>query len=453
MTTTPDERSVAVIGAGAVGVCSAIHLQQRGWRVSLIDRAAPGSQTSFGNAGVISEGSMVPLNNPDLHAELLGLLRNDGAALRYRPRHLLRNVGWLLAFLDASKTTKAERHARALHGLTSRALEEHRALMQRTGNTHRLTPNGWLKLYRHGGTDRARQVLAGFTGAMLKACGVQHRALDAAGVAVLEPALKPIFGAGVHLVSGGVIDSPGRLIGEHAERFVADGGTLRTEEVHELGEDGASAWVRTDAGKRVFERVLIAAGPWSPDVLSLAGFDVRMLVERGYHAQFHAAGGPALSHSVHDVDAGYVVGPVGDSLRVTTGVELAPRDAPSDTAQLDQIEPRVREALALGARTAEPIWRGARPSFPDGCPAIGALPGSHRLWINAGHQHIGLMSAPITGRLVAEMLSDEAPVIDPTPFRSARWITRRRADHGGRFRGPRLGAARARPNEADGSRR
>jgi len=457
MQTTPDERSVAVIGAGAVGVCSAIHLQQRGWRVTLIDRAAPGSQTSFGNAGVINEASMVPMNNPDLHADLLGLLRNERAALRYRPKHLLRHLGWLLAFLDASKSTKAERHTRALHTITSRALEEHRALMQRTGNAHRLSANGWLKVYRDGGAGRARQVLDGFTGQMLDACGVRHRLLDAQALERLEPALRPIFGAAVHLESGGVIDSPGRLIGEHAERFVADGGQILDIEVRGFGEDEGGAWVRdaTDA-RRVFSRVLLAAGPWSPDLLSSAGFGTRMIVERGYHAQFESANGPPLTHSVHDVDAGYVIGPVsasgggsgggsggssGDgSLRVTTGVELAPRDAPSDTAQLEQVEPRVREAVSIGARTADPIWRGARPSFPDGCPAVGPLPGSRRLWINAGHQHIGLMSAPVTGRLVAEMLSGETPVIDPAPFRTARWIHRRRADHGGRFRGRRLGA-------------
>jgi len=436
----PDKRSVAVIGAGAVGVCSALHLQRRGWRVTLIDREDPGSQTSFGNAGVISEGSLVPLNNPDLHAGLLGLLRNDSAALRYRPRHLLRHAGWVLAFLDASKTTRARRHALALHTLTARALDEHRALMQRSGNAQRFSATGWLKAYRHGGAARAHDVLAGFTGEMLRRCEIEHRVLDAAALQALEPALHPVFGAGVHLVSGGVIDSPGELVAEHAARFAADGGELVRHEVRAIAEDGHGVRLDGTAGAHRYARVLIAAGPWSPDVLSLAGFDARMIVERGYHAHYEAGPGAALGHSVHDVDGGYVVGPMAGSLRVTTGVELAPRDAPSDTAQLDQIEPRLREALSVGARTARPVWRGARPSFPDGCPAIGPLPGSRRVWVNAGHQHIGLMSAPVTGRLVAEMIGGETPVVDPHPFRPERWIRRRRADHGGRFRGRRLGA-------------
>ena len=101
----PDD--ITVIGAGAVGVSTAIHLQRRGWRVTLIERGEPGGETSYGNAGVIAPASMVPLNNPDLHPLLAGLLANRSAALRHDPHHVLRNLGWVLAFLNASKTRAA----------------------------------------------------------------------------------------------------------------------------------------------------------------------------------------------------------------------------------------------------------------------------------------------------------------------------------------------------------
>ena len=100
------------------------------------------------------------------------------------------------------------------------------------------------------------------------------------------------------------------------------------------------------------------------------------MVERGYHAHYELRGEHRLGRSVHDVDAGYVMGPMSRGLRVTTGVELAPRDAPSNLVQLEQVEPRVREAIDVGERTADPLWRGARPTLPDSRPAIGAVPGT-----------------------------------------------------------------------------
>ena len=435
------DRQVTVIGAGIVGTSTALHLQRRGWDVTLVDRRGPGRETSFGNAGVINAGSMVALNNPDIHASLLRLLGNRDASLRIDPRHALRRLPWLLAFLDASKTSAARRTALALHALVSRAPGEHRDLMRLVGNAHRLRATGWLKVYRGGGPERARRSLDGFTGALLRECGVDFETLDADGLRALEPALKPIFGSALHLVDGGVVDDPGALVAEHAALFGAAGGTLLESDVRAIGEDGDGAvWRAADAVHRT-GRIVVAAGPWSADLLATADYSVPLDVERGYHAHFGLARESAdLSHSVHDVDAGYVMGPMARGLRVTTGVELAPRDAPSNLAQLEAVTPRVAEAVATTGRTEDPVWRGARPTLPDSLPAIGPLPGSARLWANFGHQHVGLMTGPVSGRLCAEMLSGGATVVDPAPYAPARCAVRRRPAHGGRWRGPRLGA-------------
>ena len=275
---------------------------------------------------------------------------------------------------------------------------------------------------------------------MLRECGVAVDTLDADGLRALEPVLKPIFGSALHLPDGGLVDDPGALVAEHAARFRTDGGTILETEVREIGEDDGAATWRAPDGVRRTGRLVVATGPWSADLLATADYVVPLNVERGYHAHFRLADGASLTRSVHDVDAGYVMGPMARGLRVTTGVELAPRDAPSNLAQLDAVTPRVAEAVPVAGRTDDPVWRGARPTLPDSLPAIGPLPGSARLWANFGHQHVGFMTGPVSGRLCAEMLSGEAPAVDMTPYAPARCTVRRRPAHGGRWRGPRLGA-------------
>jgi len=417
-------RSITVLGAGMVGVATAIHLQQHGWTVTLVDRREPGRETSFGNAGVINPGSMVPLNSPDLHRTLADLLGNRRAALRYDPAYVLRNLPWALGFLRASKTRAASVTARALGTLTMEALDEHRALMQRTGNLHRLREVGWLKVFRgERGHDRS-----GFTARLLAEHGLAIEHHDAVSLARLEPALKPIFRSGIVLPGGGLVDDPGALVAEHAARFVADGGELRRLDVVAIGgaTDGDTSGLhyRTATASVACERLVIAAGPWSGELLATGGWDVPLGVERGYHAHYRLEGDARLQRSVHDVDGGYVMGPMSRGLRVTTGVELAARDAPSNLAQLEQVEPLVRAAIALGARTDEPVWRGSRPTLPDSRPAIGAVPGRSGLWVNFGHQHIGLMTGPVSGKLLAQLIDGETPDTDLTPFDPARCFRR-----------------------------
>ncbi len=431
--------TITIIGAGAVGISSAIHLQQRGWQVTLVDRREPASETSWGNAGVINPASFVPLNNPDLHSSLGRYLRNDTASLRFKKAHLLRNLPWLLAFLQASKTRPARHNSRALHSLTSQALDEHRALMQRTGNAHRLTESGWLKVFRHGGPERAAKSLDSFSGRLMREMGIDIRVLSREELQEKEPALRPIFDSAYQLMVGGVVDNPGLMLREHAMQFVADGGTLVQGEVSDITESESGVSISLNGNPHQSDRVLIAAGPWSADVLAFARYRVTLAVERGYHAHYALAGGPTPVHSVHDIDGEYIVGPMTGGLRLTTGVELAPRDDSSNLSQLEQVEPRLFEAFDIAGRTDEPVWRGARPTLPDGVPVIGALPRSERLWVNFGHQHIGMMTGPVSGKLVAQQLSGETPDTDMTPFRPSRWIHKLRASREGSWFGQRLG--------------
>jgi len=410
--------TITVLGAGSVGVSTALHLQQHGWRVTLIDRAGPGRETSFGNAGVINSGSLVPLNNPGLHSKLASLLLNNKPQLRYNLKHVARQLPWVLQFLRASKTRAANRASDALYTLVKPALDEHIALMQRTGNMHRLSLQGWLKVFRYG--DGLPP--GGFDSNAYERVGVDAQRLNPAEIRELEPALKPIFQSGYLLPQGGLVNNPGALIDEYAQQFVSDGGELRNDAVTSLTNDGDALLCHTEADTLRCERLVIAAGPWSGDLLTGLGYKVPLSFERGYHAHFTLPETCQLKYSVYDAHAGYVMGPLERGLRVTTGVELNHRDAASNMNQLEQVIPLMRQAIDVGEQTDDPVWRGSRPTLPDSKPVIGQAPRHANLYVAFGHQHIGLMTGPITGKLVAQVVSGEPTDIDLTPFAPARYM-------------------------------
>lgn len=409
--------SITVLGAGSVGVGTALHLQQRGWNVTLIDKAKPASETSYGNAGVINASSFIPLNNHTLWKSLPRYLKNNQPQLRYSWARILKEFPWLFQFLKYANQSATQETSAALNQLCVAALDEHRAFMQRAGNMHRLTQSGWLKVLRHSkGFDPN-----GLEGTLYEQFGVGVQTLSADEVYELEPSLNRIFNSGYLLTDSASVNNPSALINEYVERFTADGGRFENMNVESVGFDGSQFYLHSDS-PHTTENLVVAAGPWSADVLKPLGYKVMLGVERGYHQHFHPQNGAQLIRTVYDIDAGYIMAPMEAGIRITSGVELARRDAPSNTSQLEQVIPRAYEAFPLSGPTNDPVWRGARPTFPDSRPVIDKAPGHEKLWLAFGHQHIGLMSGPITGKLLAQVISGEKTDIDLSPFRARRWI-------------------------------
>jgi len=415
-------KPITVLGAGSVGVGTAMHLQQRGWDVTLIDRKTAASETSYGNAGVVNASSFIPFNNPGLYKKLPGMLLNNKSYLRYNLAHVLKNLPWVFHFLKQGSHSSATKTAEALSQLSSHALDEHKALMQRVGNMSRLSESGWLKVFRTGsGFDRNS-----FDAKLYERYDIGVQEVTPAEISDLEPSLSPIFNAGFMLTGSTSVNNPGALIREYADQFVADGGKLVYQDVRTVHRTADDAFqLSTADGVLEAEHLVITAGPWSGDLLSNLGYRVLLGFERGYHQHYHFAEGAYLNRPVQDVESGFFILPMEQGARITTGVELNHRDAPSNYSQLEQVLPKVREMIRLGEPTDDPIWRGTRPTFPDSRPVIDQAPAHKNLWMAFGHQHIGLMTGPITGKLLAQKISDEKPELDLEPFRASRWITPR----------------------------
>ncbi|SHN81524.1 NAD(P)/FAD-dependent oxidoreductase [Bradyrhizobium erythrophlei] len=408
---------VAVLGAGIVGVSAGIAARQRGLSVVVIDRREPGSETSYGNAGILSSGSILPLNRPSLWSALPSYLGNTSAALRWDPLWVMRNLDWVARFLgNAAMPSRTRPRAAALHGLIGASLKLHRDWIVKANAGNRIRETGWLKAWRNEATESAKQEQA-----FLAEFGIKSELLDRQAISALEPNILPVYKTGLLHTQTASVDSPGAVTKAYARMLAGNGGEVRQSDIKAI-EVTDNGWrVVLGDGAISARHVVVALGPWSADILRPLGYRVPLAVERGYHQEFAPNPARSLQRPIHDADGGFLMTPMENGIRVTSGVELTDRDAPSSLAQLDMVVPLARGVVEFGSAVAEP-WRGARPTLPDSLPMIGKAPRHQGLWLAFGNQHIGFTTGPATGSAVAAMIAGEAPSFDVAAFSPARYI-------------------------------
>ena len=214
---------------------------------------------------------------------------------------------------------------------------------------------------------------------------------------------------------------PGGLVKGYAALFERDGGSNLIGDATTLRASDRTWTVRTEHGVLSAKEAVVALGPWSDVVFGPLGYRIPLRAKRGYHMHYRATR-PMLSMPIVDSERGYVVAPMrGDRLRLTTGVEIANRNAPPTPVQLERVEPLARDTFGIGERVDPAPWLGMRPCTPDMRPVIGPAMRHRGLWFAFGHNHHGLTLGPVTGRLLAEMMTGEAPFTDPTPYRPDRF--------------------------------
>lgn len=410
------EIDVVVLGAGIVGVSTAYSARLRGMSVILVDRREPGSETSYGNAGILSSGSIFPLNQPSLWKSLPKYLSNRHPALRWNLPWSIRNADWVIRFLANATQATTQPRAQALKGLSHASLKLHRAWIVKAGEPERIRETGWLKAWRTDATEAAKAEQAA-----LKQYGIESELLDRQGISALEPGILPVYATGLLHSQTASMNSPGNVVKAYARMFTGLGGEIRKSDIRAIEPDGDGWRVVTAGGTIRARHVVVALGPWSADLLKPLGYRVPLASERGYHQEFRPNTARALSRPIHDADGAFLMTPMENGIRVTSGVELTDRDAPSSYDQLNAVIPLARSVVDFGDPIAEP-WRGARPTLPDSLPMIGQAPRHKGLWLAFGHQHIGFTTGPATGDAIAAMIGGAEPSFDVGAFSPSRYL-------------------------------
>jgi D-amino-acid dehydrogenase len=403
--------SILVLGAGMVGTCTALHLQQRGFEVTLVDRRAPGQGTSFGNAGLIQSEAVEPYAFPREPGFLLNVALGRGAEVHWHARGLWQMAGSLLRYLHHSHPKRHAQATEAYSRLIAQATHEHDLLMTAAGAQDLVMREGFRFVFRSAkaldeAVQRAEDLRVRF--------GVRSEAENTAQLAKAEPALRATLAGAVHWLDPWAVNNPGALVQRYADLFLARGGRLLTGDAASLQAQGVGWSVKTTEGRVDAEQAVLALGPWADGLIRTLGYHFPLFIKRGYHQHYRS---PAQLHQpVLDAECGYVLAPMQQGLRLTTGAEFAPIDAPPTPVQLAKAVVLARELVELGEALPEPPWLGARPCTADMLPVMGPAPRHPGLWFNFGHAHQGFTLGPVAGRLLAEMMLGETPWVDPAPF-------------------------------------
>jgi D-lysine oxidase len=414
-----DRADVIVLGAGMVGVSAALHLQQRGRNVVLLDRRGPGEETSYGNAGLIQREAVIPYTFPRELSVILSYAINRRRDAVYHLSALPHIAPWLFRYWRNATPERIERSARALAPLLAYCVGEHDALIAEAGGdapslVHR---KGWLNGFRREETLRRAITDA----QRLDQYGVHYSVVSGRQLRELEPHVSEAIVGAIHFHGSPTSSDPGRLTKAYADLFTRRGGRFSSGDARRLAAAPGGWRVMCEKGAIEAREVVVALGPWSDDVFRPLGYDIPLAVKRGYHMHYGVAGNATLGHPLRDADGGFALAPMRRGIRLTTGVEFGDRDAPASPVQLARDEPLARKLFPLAERLEPEPWIGRRPCLPDMVPVIGKAGRHAGLWFAFGHAHHGFTLGPATGRLLAEMMTGEPPFTDPAPYAADRF--------------------------------
>ena len=411
------DKTIAVVGAGVVGLSCALWLQQKGFQVILIDPEDPGSGTSSGNACTIAEYGCVPVNSPELFRRLPGLLFSKNSPFSLDPLYVLSNPGWMIDFLLNCRQHKVERIIRLLGKLVAKARSGLDPLLDMTQAHDLLSQQGFMHVYR----DDHEFNSARAANQARRDQGVEFIELDPGEIQELEPNLKLPFQHGLLFEGIKHVLDPLALCQRYADCFQRNQGRLMRQRAVEVRHLQQSVQILLDNGDLIdANRVVIAAGAFSKSIRGIPTQLLKLDTERGYHVQFSNMQN-LLSRPVSWQQAGFYATPMNLGLRFAGTVEIAGYSKQINPRMVRYLTSKAKEMFDLPGQP-DREWLGFRPSTPDALPVIGYSTISEYILFAFGHQHIGLTLAGITGKLISELANGEEPSHNIKPFSPRRFL-------------------------------
>lgn len=414
-----DKQNIVVIGAGINGLSAAIWLRRAGHSVTLVDREGPGAGASRGNAGLLAQWAIIPVNSPGLLRAGLRYLADPKAPLVVQWRHLPRLLPWLRQFLSHATPEGARRMIEGLIPMVTDSVAQHQALTRGTAAARYVALSDFTYAYR----DRAAFDADGFGWTYRREAGMVPELVEGPAVQEVEPMLAPWVRCLAIARDHGHILNPGAYMEALAQVLEAEGGRVLRAEVQDLTlSDGRIAAVETDRGPLPCDHAVLAAGIWSKPLMRKLGLKVPLEAERGHH--LHLKSPSQMPRTPLMITMGkFAVTPMEDGLRCAGTVELGSIETGPSRRALGVIRHHVAQAFPDLRYDSAEEWLGFRPSTPDSLPLVGEI-GATGVHAAFGHQHVGLTAGPKTGRLVADLIDGRRPNIDMAPYDANRFTRR-----------------------------
>lgn len=405
---------VTVIGGGIVGLASAWQLAKDGHDVTVVDQGAPTNTTSFVNAGWITPSHIIPLAAPGMVTTGMKNLIGRTGAFALSPTAGPGLAPWLAKFASKCTDAHVEHSAPALKELVGLSIDIVNDLIDNDGLL-RTKGKLWMLYTSDNANKEAKHEVE-----LMEHFGVNAYEIDAASTYAQEPILKRNIKAAVEFESDFGVDP--RQFNEVFKKKCEDAGVkFRSESVVNLNANQTSVTIRTNKDSWSSDYIVLAAGIWSRELVKLVGGNLPMMAAKGQSVTLPDV--PNMpTHPMMLSDQRITLNPLSWGLRISTGYKLtSSNDLAIEKRAIDKLIARTRTVINLpDSLPVKNELMGMRPAAPDGLPYIGALPNNPRVVIATGHNMLGLMMAPGTGRFVADIIAGKPVSREILKFSPAR---------------------------------
>ena len=403
---------VAVVGAGIIGVCTALELAERGLKVTIFDPAPVCSKTSYGNAGVISPWTCVPQSMPGLWKQVPGWLIDPDGPVSIRPSYMPKLLPWVLRFLAAGRPQRIDPVANAMFRLSKGSVAAYKKRLDGTGKEHLVCDSLYVHVYRN-----PKSASLDHLGWQLRqARQVPIELIDKAALREIEPEIADQYQAAILIKQQGRASDPAGIGIALAEKALAKGASHLQTKVQEINPyQGEGCRLVTDQGEYKAEKIVLAAGVWSCRLLERFGIKLPLEAERGYHLVLRNPG-VTINNSVMDAEQKYVASLMKAGVRVAGTAEFAGIDAAPNYVRAHRFAQQAKKLFPRLNINNPEEWMGSRPSFPDSLPCLGEIPGLKNIVAAFGHSHYGLGMGPGTSEVIADYVTRPANCESLLPY-------------------------------------
>jgi D-amino-acid dehydrogenase len=402
-----------VIGAGVAGLSVALYLQRAGVAVTVIDPSPPAGGASYGNAGMISADTAVPIALPGMLRKVPGWLTDPLGPLSVHPSYFPKALPWLLRWISSSRIPRVLEISDAMCALHRQAFDCWKELLGQQKFYELIRPVGQVHVWE----DANESPSAALERQLRERQDIKSEVLGPHDLQQMFPGMSRNVKRGVLVPGNGFTVNPQRLVQTLGELLIEAGGEIVAERAMKIiPNDGGSGYaVMTNMGYRNADKVVVAAGAWSQRLLDPLGIKVALETERGYHVMLPSPG-VNVKTTISNKTRSFGVTPMEHGLRLAGTIEIAGLEAPPDE--------RRAKILMQNAKTMFPdldtrdykLWMGFRPSTPDSLPILGEAPGRPGLYFMFGHGHFGMTGSPPSGKLVSQLITAARPEINPAPY-------------------------------------
>ena len=408
--------SVGIVGAGIQGICIGLNLIKKGFNVTIMDRENPGiNSASYGNAGHFSPYASVPINRPDILADVPSMLLNSKGPLALKWNYVPKMLPWFLKFIKNCSTKNMMHTAKYMHQILDLALPAYDELFQEVDVSDLVESKGILYFW----TDKdlkSRELEIKIRNEL----GVKQQLLTPHEIHDLEPNIKKIYHGGILYSDAKHARNPKKILLKLFNLFLSKGGKFKIEDVKKINfTNDNKPILQSESKSYTFDKAVIACGAFSKKLTDQVDEKIPLDTERGYHVHFKGFD-HLLSRPIIFLNRGFGITPMEQGLRVVGTVEFGGLQNPPSKKRVLNLVNNAKY-LFPDLKEYEDEWLGFRPTLPDFLPVLGPSKNHKNLFYSFGHHHLGWTLGAISGKIIAGMVAEEKTNLNLSPYNSLRF--------------------------------